>query len=69
MKLKLIEYDGYFSLDCEAETVADAALLVRMAVNANKEIRYIDTCANKDGTISADLTIAKRRKQTSSIRN
>lgn len=66
MKITLNEYEGCFCFDLEAETLNDAALLVRFGRNATKEVRSAATSvgeANRDGNfpVTAYATIGKRK--------
>lgn len=67
MKISLTEYDGSFSFDMTAETMADAALLTRFGMNSTKEIRYDSASANQNGTFEAGLVIAKIKRATNII--
>ena len=68
MIAKLIENGGCFSVEFKAETIADAALLSRMAVNATKEIRNLNAYAHNDGTFSGSIVIGKAKNNDSSLR-
>lgn len=67
MKLIINEWDHVFEFDIQPETIAEAALLVRLAMNANKEVLYIGTCAHRDGTFSAGLTLRKAKRTASQV--
>lgn len=68
MKITLQEYDGCFSFDMEAETLKDAALLVRMGINATKEIRFLSAIAPSDGDFRGIVVIGKRKRPTAEVR-
>lgn len=68
MKFTLLEHDGCFGFEIEPESIADAALLVRFALNATKEVRGIDTTAYSNGTFKTYLVLGKRKKANGEIR-
>ena len=68
MKASLLESDHGFSLSLVAENMEDAAKLVRMGVNATKELKLLDTAAYKDGSIASYITVGKSKKPTSSVK-
>ena len=67
MKIRLAEHGGCFSFEMEAETLADAAQLARLAVNGVKQVRGIYVHARTDLTMDATVVIAKRRRADSSL--
>ena len=67
MKITMQEYDGCFSFDMTAETLADAALLTRFGMNRTDEIKYGSTLANQNGTFEAGLAIGKSARADSTI--
>jgi hypothetical protein len=67
MKISLIEYEGCFSLDFNAETMADAALLTRFGMNRTNEIQTAGTQANRDGTFTGHLILKKSKRADSNI--
>lgn len=67
MKAFLNEYEGCFSLDLTAETMAEAATLVRMGMNRKAELRRCVANARQDGTFDAYITFGKRRDANSDI--
>jgi hypothetical protein len=67
MKATLQEHDGCFSIEFEAESLADAALLVRFGVNRTKEVRHAGTDAHGDGTVTASVVFGKHRRFNSSV--
>ena len=67
MKVKVEEFDGCFSIDMEPETVAEAAILLRVAINGKKEVRGIYCSAYTDLTMSASVVIGKRKDTSSQI--
>mgnify|MGYP001214759683 FL=1 len=68
MIFELQEYDGCFSMDMRAETVAEAAQLARLKMNGTKEMRGIYVYADKDGTFSGSVVIGKSKKDTSELK-
>jgi hypothetical protein len=67
MKASLIEVPAGFKMAFEAETVEDAAILVRLKLNAVKEIIYLDTCASEKGKIDSQILIRKRKRETECV--
>lgn len=69
MKAEVDEYDGCFSIILEAETLAEAAIVVRMGINATKELRCVDALAtrNGDNPIYVAIVIGKRKQSESGI--
>lgn len=61
MKITLTEWDGCFGFEMEAETLADAALLTRFALNATNEIRSLDTLAHQAGQFTGSLVLGKHK--------
>lgn len=59
MKLSIKEYATSFDVDLSAETVEDANLLVRLAMNAKRIAPNISIRATGDKTISGWITIGK----------
>lgn len=47
MKATVTEYQGCFSIDLKAETLAEAATLVRMGVDARKKVQGIYAFVNE----------------------
>lgn len=62
MKLNLIEHEGCFEVNMEAETLADAAQIVRFGSGALQKINSLGATAYKDGAVSGHLVIAKSKK-------
>jgi hypothetical protein len=69
MKLKVEEWNKCFSFQLTAETVEDAALLVRCGVNARKVVLYAGTAAHLNGTIEWSLSLAKRKDASAYLKN
>ena len=67
MKFTLEEYEGCFSLNMQAETMAEAATLVRFGMNTTKELRSCSASAHKDGTFTAYVVVAKHRRACESV--
>lgn len=66
MRVELHEYDGCFEISLVAETVEEAAQLVRMGMNTTKELRYQRTYAYQSG-ISADVVLGKSKRADASV--
>jgi len=67
MKITMTEFDGCFSFDMVAETVEDAALLARFAVNRTTEALHVSSNAYQDGTFTGELVIGKAKNATTEI--
>lgn len=67
MKIRLIEFEGCFAFECEAEDLKDGAVLVRMGANSTKEVRSVRAYASRDGAITAGVVIGKDRRADSSV--
>lgn len=61
MKVVMNECDGCFAFDMVAETMQEAALLVRFAANATGEFQSLASYASKAGDFTGNLVIGKRR--------
>lgn len=64
MKITLIEHEQCFGFEMEAETMADAALLTRFALNATHEIRSLDTLAHQSGEFTGSLVLGKHKRHS-----
>lgn len=62
MTITFTEHEGCFSFNLAAETMQDAALIARFAINATSEIRHLSGIANQDGTFTGGLVIAKHKR-------
>lgn len=62
MKVEINEYDHSFDFAFTPETIAEAALLVRMGMNANKDVVYVSTTVSRDGTIDGSLVLRKTKR-------
>lgn len=67
MKISAHEYDGSFSISMTADTVEEAAFLVRMGMNRTNAISYCESSANKDGTFTGIMSVKKRARSNSVI--
>jgi hypothetical protein len=68
MQIKLIEHGNCFSFDLEPESIADAALIIRLKMNAKKEVRGVYASAHRDGHVSGALVIGKVRNERSGVK-
>lgn len=62
MKISLVENDGCFALQFQAESMEDAGLLVRFGTNRTDEIRTAGVLVGKDGSFSGHLVIGKNKR-------
>ena len=71
MKAELTEHEGCFAIELEAETVVEAALIARFAINHTKEIRgtggRVDKPIGQESCFSAYIVVGKRKDAGSSI--
>ena len=67
MKVNVNEHGGCFSINLEPETIAEAALLIRLGINGTKEVRSLSAYASGDNTISACVVIGKHKKPSSQV--
>lgn len=67
MKVNTREYDGCFAIDLEAETLDDAAWLVRMAMNRTVELRSAACRVTSMGPFSGSIAIGKRKQAVISV--
>ena len=68
MKITLQEHSEGFAFDFTPETVADAAMLSRLALNCTKEVRMVQVIARRDHTIDGYLELGKRKNDTGTIK-
>lgn len=67
MIIQMHETDTDFGFNIEPETLADAALLVRFALGATKELRVKETTAYRDGTFATWVSIGRRKEASGSV--
>lgn len=67
MKIIANEYDHAFEISIDAETVAEAALLARIGLNAVRRSITVDTTAYGDGTVTTAIWAIKRKNSTGRI--
>lgn len=60
MKITIDENHDNFMIRTEAETIQEAALLVRMGINSTKELRYSTAYATNDSVFHT-LVIGKAK--------
>lgn len=80
MKVLIQEHEGCFSIDLNAETLGEAALLTRMGVDARERINHLatyvqkgegangnasDVVGKKDELFAFNCTLAKAKKANS----
>ena len=61
MKIEVNEYDNTFDIDLEPETLAEAALLVRLGMNANAKASVHTYAFSKSG-ICSSVIVSKRKR-------
>ena len=67
MKFNLIEHEGCFAIDMQAETIQDAATLVRLGMNTTRELRFLSANVSKEGSFTATAVFAKHRRANSDV--
>jgi hypothetical protein len=67
VKITTKEEKGCFGFAFEAESVADAAFLVRFASNATKEIRSQGAICAGDGTVNGHIVVGKRQDGSAQV--
>lgn len=67
MKARVLEFSRSFEVDLTAETLEEAAALVRLQVNANKEVEYRQTTASTTGVFCLEVGFRKSPRSGSSI--
>ena len=68
MKAAMYEDGGEFTIKMSAETVPEAAMLVRFAVNRTNTLRLVDTAAYKgDAGIETFVCVTKRKNSQSGV--
>ena len=67
MKLKFAELEGCFSIDLDAETLEDAAFLVRFGINATSELRCATSYVDQNGSFGSAIVIGKRKQPTNEV--
>ncbi len=67
MKITLKENDGCFAFGLTAETLEDAALLVRFGTNRTDQINSAEIIAHEDGSFSGHLVIGKNKRASGYI--
>ncbi len=67
MKVQFIETDGCFSIDLTAETMQEAAALVRFGMNRTDEIRHGSTIASREGEFSTAVVFGKNKRANNDV--
>ena len=67
MKVKVEEFESCFGIDLEPENLEDATFLIRMGINATKEVRSVNACAEKNSGITGYVVLGKRKIPSSQI--
>lgn len=64
MKVLVSEHDGCFGVDLTAETMQEAATLVRMGMNRTEEVHHAAASAGKGGEFGFCLVFGKAKMAT-----
>lgn len=67
MTVNISEYDAGFSINFIAESLDEAAKLVRLGMNSTKELRSLSTYATQTGNISSAVFIGKAVRSSSEV--
>jgi hypothetical protein len=67
MIIQLKEHEGCFAFELTPETTQDAALIVRLGINATKEVRHLSAAVNSDGTFGGTLVLGKHKAANNHI--
>ena len=62
MKIQMIENAGCFCFHMIAESMEDAAKLVRFGTNVTREVRSTSAFASKDGTFMGSCVLGKHKR-------
>lgn len=69
MKADLIEHEGCFEISLTPENMEEQASIVRMGMNAKKEVRSFSASVYKDLHVSGYVVLGKRKDANSYIRH
>ena len=71
MKIKLDEVGEWFEFNMEAESIADAALLIRLGMNLKKlgDDSWSSAWASKQGAVVATVSLKKYHYERSEVIN
>ena len=67
MKITIEEYDSQYNIDLEAETLADAGFLVRLAMNAGRKPPRVNSYVSKVGAFTGGIYFPKRQDHQGTI--
>lgn len=67
MKATVTEYDGCFSIDLQAETMSEAATLVRMGMNRTEKIHYATSTVEKNGGFNSSFVFKKSKRANNDV--
>lgn len=67
MKIEAAEHQNCFLFTLTAESIEDAALLVRFGLNRTKELKYASAQASEEGKFTGDICFGKKKNWTSNI--
>lgn len=62
MIITFVEHDGCFGIDLQAETLQEAAQLVRLGMNRKAEIQHCSSSVFKDGAFYASVVFGKHKR-------
>ena len=62
MKFELKEHEGCFAIEMTAESLEEAARLVRMGMNTTMNLRSLQTLISREGQFEAYAVFAKNRR-------
>ena len=68
MKVTVQEHSACFGIELTPETIAEAALLIRLGINATKDVRSVSATAHADGSIYGSVVIGKRKQSRCAVK-
>ena len=67
MKVEFSEHDGCFSIELMAETMEEAAKLVRFGMNRKAEVQHCTTNVNSSGSFEAGIVFGKSKRANNDV--
>jgi hypothetical protein len=67
MKSLIKEWDGCFEIILKPETMEEQAQIIRMGMNATKEIRSFSSDINRNLTVGGYIVLGKKKRTRSSV--
>lgn len=67
MKAQFVEHDGCFSIEFQAETLEEAATLVRFGANRTDKLNYCGASVSKTADFTASIVFKKSKHANSNV--